>query len=667
MTVYVPIDDRPDQSSVRALILARTSDEGGQKVEVESQVAQCLKFIGAMGWRLIHPDDPSAYTETKTGMRQVRRPVLDAVLEMAQRKEVDVIVCLNGARIDREKGRRYYAIQTAKYFGVEFRFAKYADDRGHPPKGAVGTLQEAVDDIVDEQEAKTITDRLSPGKLARYEQGLPHGGRYGPLYGYRPGERRIRNTKPMGLLTWEIDEAKAKHIQWLFDAADTRDIADLTLRGLAREMEARAPTATGTSHWSTKQIWDLLRNGKYAGRGQNMRYEVEWYKKENEETGRIEDAHRTRERAAGTFPISPAAIPPLISAEQFDRVQDKLSKLRDQHNRGGPRRSDAAAHSTLLDGGFVRCAHCKSMMTRYWDSRSQYPFYKCIRRAGTPFHECKPHSIPAWGVDALALRLLAKVLTDPEEILKLADAAEASYSAATTQAELSTAHLDAIDTHLAKIATQREGYRTALSALGKIPGAEAMAAEIQENLARLDEEARAAEAERGSVTPRREIALQRQEFLRSLFMVRDRLHSGFYFPKSFSEPPPPNPYVGEPHLHIGKTISVEKAAELLGVPEEEVPGQRDGGWLNEDSAHPEKAVHLVDVETREVVYSLLRRAKPENLHRLLRELDVTVLVSRPRTREEWRQLGDTPISQRVALKIGLVEVRIDSGNVSALL
>src|SRR5467141_2777057 len=92
-TVYVPIDER-DPATVRALILARTSNPSGTQEDVESQVDQCHAFIRTMGWHLIHPDNLYAYAETKSGMRNVRRPVLKKVLWMAQQDKVDVIVCL---------------------------------------------------------------------------------------------------------------------------------------------------------------------------------------------------------------------------------------------------------------------------------------------------------------------------------------------------------------------------------------------------------------------------------------------------------------------------------------------------------------------------------------------------------------------------------------------
>src|SRR5262249_31453042 len=175
---YIPIDER-DPSTVRALILARTSNPSGTQEDVESQVRQCCTFIKEMGWYLIHPDNFYAFAETKSGMRQVRRTVLKKVLAMAQREEVDVIVCLKLARMDRQPPRRWAAIQMAKDAGADFRFVNHPATRGKLPDGEVADLQRFIEDMYDKREAKEIVDRLSPGKLARYTQGLPHGGRAG--------------------------------------------------------------------------------------------------------------------------------------------------------------------------------------------------------------------------------------------------------------------------------------------------------------------------------------------------------------------------------------------------------------------------------------------------------------------------------------------------------
>ena len=113
---------------------------------------QCADHIRDMGWQLAYP--PYTFAESKTGMRNVERPVLDKVLKLTMNDEIDVIVVLRPARIDRRAGRRYQAIETARDFGCAFRFPKCAVDRGKYPGGIAGLLEQFKDDLFDEQEAK---------------------------------------------------------------------------------------------------------------------------------------------------------------------------------------------------------------------------------------------------------------------------------------------------------------------------------------------------------------------------------------------------------------------------------------------------------------------------------------------------------------------------------
>jgi hypothetical protein len=640
-TVYVPIDER-EPSAVRCLILARTSNVGGTDDDVASQVDQCAAFIKTMGWHLLHPDDLYRYSEHTTGMRQVRRPVLRQVLQMAARHDVDVIVTLALARIDRQKARRYHAIQTALDYGVEFRFANRAETHGKLPDGAIGLLQELSDDLYDQKEAEKIVERLTPGRLKRYALGLPHGGRSGPNYGWRDGERKYkgahegRHGRPLGLLTWVVDEPKAEIVRRLFDAADQTDLGDLSLRGLARllEDEWHAPTATGTGHWSGRQIWNILRNGKYAGVGRGLRYQVEWGKFTDGQSGEVYDSPRVRLRDAGeTFPVSAEAIPPIITAEQWARVQVKLDALDAQHNRGGPRRTDAAAHSSLLDGGLVQCAHCHKVMTRFWHSGSPLLYYRCNKRGGTPLYDCKPHDIRADAVDALALRLLAVVLTDPAKIVELADAAEGQLARVATDAALTAAGLIAYQKRLDAIAADQEQLRTALKALGVVPGMETAVADTRARLEALDAEREDTEAERAALLPVRDHAHERAALLQRVAAAK------------------------------GGMLDMLTACALLDIPNARAAVATLSGYTPEEAAFVQQLAAPGEYPTADVVLSLLKRVPRASVRKLLRDLGAIVLVRRPRTREEWARLGPTPVEERVALLVlDSVQVRADVAN-----
>ncbi len=229
-TRYIALDER-DPGDIRCVILARSSDPSAKREDMSAQVEQAQDFITQMGWRLVA--DAYAYCEAASGMRQVARPVLDDVLKLAIRGEIDIIVCKSMERIARTKGRRFQAIQTALDHGVEFRFCEFAEHNGKVPDDRGMKMWLAFKEEFGEFEAEQIADRLGPAKRRRYEDGLPHGGRNGPNWGYAPGERRLgRHGKPLGLISWIIDETKAPDVRWLFETVAATQPQDFSLRAL---------------------------------------------------------------------------------------------------------------------------------------------------------------------------------------------------------------------------------------------------------------------------------------------------------------------------------------------------------------------------------------------------------------------------------------------------
>jgi Resolvase, N terminal domain len=98
--VYTSVDQR-DPASVRAVILSRESDGS----DVATQVKRCLDFVKERGWALVA--DPYQFAELNmSGFKKCPRPVLAAVLALAEQHEIDVIVCSEYERVDRNSDRR---------------------------------------------------------------------------------------------------------------------------------------------------------------------------------------------------------------------------------------------------------------------------------------------------------------------------------------------------------------------------------------------------------------------------------------------------------------------------------------------------------------------------------------------------------------------------------
>jgi len=510
-----------------------------------------------------------------------------------------------------------------------------------------------VRDVLEElgqAERDKIVERTGGGKRRRHLEGLPSGGSAGPLYGYAPGERKIVHGRQAGCLTWVIDEAKAQWVRWLFETVASTDPADLSLRQLTGELERRgAPTATGKAHWDTTRVRYLLRNPRYCGRGRNGRFTSEWVRERDAETGHVREVKRAHDllRAPAayqveTVPLADGAIPPIVPPDLFDQVQGVLATAAALHNRAGPRRTDPLAHSTLLDGGYIYCAECGAKMTRFWWKRTARPYYQCNKGAGTPHHEHLRQSIAAHKVEDVLLKTLAQVLTDPEGLLLIADAAETERLRAEADLAVAEARDAATTQRLDALHLEQGNIVTALTALAQVPHMEAEVARLRSRLTALDGEEQDLLTLRSDAT--RATQVVRAAILRSLFTTRDLL----FTPDGGLEE-----IAGTARTTIGPRMTNTQAAAFLAVPEgsdlglpvqagEPFSYQTDTGeWVRDVMAHT--------VLTADVVYARLTARSRDRLRTVLRSHGVKVLVKPPRPRTEWATQGMTSTAERAVI------------------
>jgi DNA invertase Pin-like site-specific DNA recombinase len=165
-TTFIPLDQR-DPATVRVAILARSSDTSAKPEDMEGQVRQCEEFVAEMGW----PPARYVFTEAKSGIRNVERPIIDQLLALCKRGEVDVIVAREFQRVDRTKVRRYQIVQTAADFGVEFRYANLASEGGKMADTWEWRLIRDVVEELGEIERNTTVERLGAAKRRRFEDG----------------------------------------------------------------------------------------------------------------------------------------------------------------------------------------------------------------------------------------------------------------------------------------------------------------------------------------------------------------------------------------------------------------------------------------------------------------------------------------------------------------
>lgn len=152
-----------------------------------------------------------------------------------------------------------------------------------------------------------------------------------------------------------------------------------------------------SKNWSKNSILSMLRNDVYVGKTVfNKRAPVGSGKKYNDESEWIivEDTHK-----------------PIISKEDFDKVQELMSKRKKQN---GKNNVDRKLVSLAPLAGLVFCGDCHSLYTFTSGStkkRGKICYYGCGARRRNGKSVCSTHLIPAELLEKFVLYRLKEILT----------------------------------------------------------------------------------------------------------------------------------------------------------------------------------------------------------------------------------------------------------------
>jgi hypothetical protein len=529
-------------------------------------------------------------------------------------------------------------------------------DRYYITQGDFCKMVAAIKELYGAVEAEMIAERTRPGRERRFAAGFPHGGRYGPPYGYR---WRPKDPDAKTYSGYEIDPDRAEIVKEIFRRFANDE--HTTARGLAIELKRRGVPTAGGGDWSGPQILGILRNPIYCGRGVRKRWHTKMEEKIDEATGRKNDYRITRDTLRypdqadpehTTYAVANDMAPPIVDQELWDAAQQAVKRNRKFGGKLKRVNSPHKEEATLLHGGFVFCARCGGMMTRHWrcDYEELKPTYRCTKYASTPNHPCKVHGINAQAVDRIVLQALAKALTDPEQLVALADAADQQAVEAEADVERAGAALAVYRELDARREQERNGYLDAIAALSSIPGDtnRDTIADLRAKLAQLDKDQVKADAERKQMIPEHERALRRQ---RVLDRISHFTNEPYIFDMETGEVRIEGEASGERVLY--QSLDFSAVAELLGMSEAELKATGiplQVGKLYEDPETNPGGEWVVDVDREHVAYMLLSKAPHARVRQLLRDLNVRVLVKPPRTKEERAIHGLTPVKERVTIK-----------------
>ena len=332
-----------------AAIYARVSSDRQRREQTIQSQTVALRELAAERELLVSED--LVFEDEGVSGAVLRRPALERLRDVAVEGRFEVLLCHAPDRLARRYAYQVLLLEEFQRAGVEVIFAKEPERSGTPEDELLRQFQ----GVIAEYERAQIAERCRRGKLHRARAGAVSVMARAP-YGYRYVKRSEHADA-----FFEIDETEAPVVREIFRRylEDGESIAKI-----ARWLTAQSvPTRTGATGWNNATIWGMLRNPAYAGQAA--------YGKTHATGAPVRATRQARLRGQRSARISrehvapeqwkQIPVPPLVTAEQFALVQQRLERNRVISPRNTKRPS-------LLQGILV-CRHCG------------YAYYRCSTRS----------------------------------------------------------------------------------------------------------------------------------------------------------------------------------------------------------------------------------------------------------------------------------------------
>jgi site-specific DNA recombinase len=379
-----------------AVYVRVSTQRQAQAQTIEQQLDSLRAYHEAQGWpwqeEHIFRDD--GYSGAK-----LRRPGLDRLREQVGRAAFDRVVITAPDRLARNYVHQMLLIEEFERGGCQVEFV----DRpmSHDPHDQL-LLQ--IRGAVSEYERSLIAERMRRGRRQKYLAGGLLPWTRAP-YGYRVDPARPRD--PAGV---RLEPAEAAVVAELFSSylqegkslkAVTQQLTDL---GVA--------SPGGRMRWNQATIRGIFTNPVYTGTvyiGRSRPTEAHGRHSALVPIGRGRGGHTQTTQEEW---IAVTQVPTIISQEQFDLVQAKLS-----HNQQFARRNNTAYPYLLR--AMVSCGTCRLGCVGR-SSRGGYAYYVCHGKShgiiSRRDEKCSARSVPVEQLDELVWQDVCEMLTHPNTI-----------------------------------------------------------------------------------------------------------------------------------------------------------------------------------------------------------------------------------------------------------
>lgn len=374
-----------------------------QTQSIEQQLQRVRDYAQDKGWILT---DDCVFRDDGYSGASLKRPALDKLRDTVRARELDLIIVTVPDRLARNYVHQMVLMDELSRGGCRVEFIDHPMNQDPHDQ-----LLLQIRGAVAEYERTLITERMRRGRQARIQAGLMLPWTKRP-YGYQLHPEHPRD--PSGITLDPVESAIASEIYAIYLRDGT------SLKCVAAHLFAnKIPSPTGRSHWTLGTLRGILNNPLYAGQVYSGRWHYRPPRIRRSATRPMGHPHDSSDATPREQWTLVATIPAIVTQEQFDLVQEKLSK-----NQTFARRNNKT-HSYLLRA-LVSCGKCNYASVARKNGRHGYYVCSGKDKRHRPAH-CSSRQIPAQQLDDLVWQDLCDVLMHPQSIVHALERAHGGH------------------------------------------------------------------------------------------------------------------------------------------------------------------------------------------------------------------------------------------------
>lgn len=348
-----PVNRKPALTGDAAIYVRISSHKQEDGASLDVQLEVCRRYCDNAGLNVV-----AEFKEVQSGL-DIDRPLYQEALRLARTKAINKLVVYRYDRVGRD---------DAEYAGILKDFTKQGTELVSASGEGPDLFTQKITGLLAWNESRNLSIRVTGSKMKRHSEGK-WGGKapFGYTTEKRPGGSVLI---PRGGEAVLVAEMFTMYASGKYSLSDLRDF--LNDAGVLKSRYA---------------INYILRNQTYTGKVPHGRYVNSQFHQKPEGETWVEGQHT-----------------PLVDAETFDRVQDRLSQNQ-HHQRGGtaPR---------YLFSGLITCGTCgRKYVGRHTNKGrggKEWNWYACNRRTGVG--DCQSHTIYESRVRAAVISPLEKMI-----------------------------------------------------------------------------------------------------------------------------------------------------------------------------------------------------------------------------------------------------------------